>query len=92
VLEGPADEPEDRVGGRFGGDMGVRIQAVQSSETREAQVAEHVLGDQWRAEEENHVRDHDRAPKRPLRQRSRGDENHHIAGAEDQHQGLKALR
>jgi hypothetical protein len=56
VLEGPAHEREDRVGWRFCRDVGVRVQAVQGSHAGEAQVAEHVLGDQRWAQEQDQVR------------------------------------
>jgi hypothetical protein len=46
VLKRPADEREDPVGGRFGGEMRVRVEAVQGAHAREREIAEHVLGDQ----------------------------------------------
>jgi hypothetical protein len=67
VLEGPSEEREDRVTGGFGGDMRVGVKAVQGSHAGEAQVAEDVLGDQWRAQEQDHVRRHDRRHDRPRR-------------------------
>ena len=48
VLVGPAEEVEDRVGGRLRGEGGVGVQAVQRAQARVADIAEHVLGDQRR--------------------------------------------
>jgi hypothetical protein len=59
MLERPSDECEDRVRAGFRGDMRIRVQSVQSAHAREREVAEHVLGDQRRPEEEDHVRQHD---------------------------------
>jgi processive 1,2-diacylglycerol beta-glucosyltransferase len=90
VLEGPADEREHRIARRFGGDMRVRIQSVQGAQPGEAQIAEHVLGDQRWAEEENQVRGHDRGDEHPWRQPPRGEQHRQVATAHDQHQGLEA--
>jgi hypothetical protein len=53
VLEGPAYEQIDGVGGRLGGDVGVRIQPVQSAQSRKVEVAEHILGDQRWAQQQH---------------------------------------
>jgi hypothetical protein len=43
VLEGPADEAEDGVGGGFGGEMGVGVEAVEGPHPCERRIAEDVL-------------------------------------------------
>jgi len=43
VQERPADEPEHRVGGRFGRHVRVRVQAVEGSQAGEALIPEDVL-------------------------------------------------
>ncbi len=43
MLERPAEEVERRVGGRFRGEVRVRVQAVQGAHATERDVAEHVL-------------------------------------------------
>jgi hypothetical protein len=90
MLERPSDERKDRVGRRFGGDMGVGVQAVQRPHAREVQVAEHVLGDQRRTQEQRDMRDHDRRHDRPQRQRGGCQQDRHVACAHDQRQCLKA--
>jgi hypothetical protein len=70
MLVGPADEPEDFVAGGLSGDVRVRVQPVQRSEPREAEVAEHVLGDQRRAQQQDRVRSEDRRDDRAHRQRA----------------------
>ena len=75
VLKRPADEPEDRVSRSFGCKVRVGIQAVQRPEACEREVAEHVLGDQRRAEEQDHVGQHDRHDERTYVQRSRRQEH-----------------
>jgi hypothetical protein len=92
VLERPADKEEDRIAGRFGGDMRIRVQAVQSTQAREAEIAKHILGDQRRPDQQDHVRPHDRCHERAHRQRSRGQQHHQIARAHDQRERLKAAR
>ncbi len=67
VLERPSHELEDRVGARFGGDVGVWVKAVQGPHAREGEVAEDVLGDQRRPEQQ---RSRARArSRRPARER-----------------------
>jgi hypothetical protein len=90
VLEGPADELVHRVGGRFGGEVRVRVKAVQSPQARERQVAEHVLGDQRRAEQQDHVRHDDRHRDRRHPQPARRRQHQQVARAHDQHQRLEA--
>jgi hypothetical protein len=43
VLKRPADEVEHLVGGRFGGHVRIRVEAVQDPQPRERQIAEDVL-------------------------------------------------
>jgi hypothetical protein len=90
VLVGPADEPEDFVARRLRGDVRVRVQAVQRPQAGEAEVAEDVLGDQRRAQQQDRVRGHDRRDDRPHRQRARERQHEQVARAHDQRQRLKA--
>jgi hypothetical protein len=89
VLEGPADESEGGIGGGFCGDVRVRVEAVQGPHPREGEVAEHVLGDQRRAQHEDHVREHDRPCQRERRQRARCQQHEQVAAAHHEHQQLK---
>ena len=91
VLEGPPDERKDRVGGRLGSHMGVRIEAVQRAHARKREVPEHVLGDQRRPEQQDHVRQQHTREQRPHRQRARGHEHEHVARAHQQRERLKAM-
>ena len=90
VLERPADEAEDRVGGGFGREAGVRVEAVQRPHPRERDIAEDVLGDQGRAQCEDQVGGEDgrRDPAQP--QGARGRKRGHVGAADDQHQRLEA--
>ena len=90
VLEGPADEAEDMVPGCFGREVRVGVQAVQRAHASEGEVAEHVLGDQRRPEQEDHVGDHDRRRERGERQRPGRGEGDQVARADDQHERLEA--
>jgi hypothetical protein len=89
MLERPSDERKDRIGRCFGGDVRVRVQAVQCPHAGEVQVAEDILGDQRRAEEQGHVREHDRHHDRAQRQRPSCQQDRHVARAHDQRQCLK---
>jgi hypothetical protein len=89
VLEGPAHEREDRVGGRFGRHVGVGVEAVQDAQPPERQVAEHVLGDERWAEDERQVGGHHADRDRSSRQAPRGGEGGEVAGAHDQRQRLE---
>jgi hypothetical protein len=89
VLEGPADEREDRIRGSFGGDVRVGVETVQRPHPREGEIAEDVLREQRRPQHEDDVREHDRGPERERRQRARADEDEQVAAAHDQHQELK---
>jgi hypothetical protein len=90
VLKRPADEREDPVGGRFGGEVRVGVEAVQRAHARKREVTEHVLGDQRRSEQQDRVREHDRSRDRAHRKPSRGREDERVARAHDQREGLEA--
>jgi hypothetical protein len=90
VLEGPADESEDRVATRFGREVRVRVESVQRAEAGEGEVAEDVLGDQRWAEQKDQVGQHDPRRQDPDRQRAGGQQHDQVAAADDQHQGLEA--
>jgi hypothetical protein len=92
VLVGPAEEVVDRVGGNLSGEHGVGVKAVQRAQVREADVAEHVLGDQRRAEQQQRVGHEDRQRQRPQRQRARTQQHRHIAPGHHQRERLKARR
>jgi hypothetical protein len=68
VLERPSDEREDGVGRGFRRHVRIRVESVQSPHPPECQVPEHVLGDQRRAEQQDHVGRHDRDHQRAHRQ------------------------
>jgi hypothetical protein len=89
-LERPPDEPVHVVGGRFGGEVRVRVQSVQDPQPRERQIAEHVLGDQRRPEQQDRVRQHDRARERRQRQPRCDQQHQQVARAHEQHQRLEA--
>jgi hypothetical protein len=90
VLKRPADEAEDGVGRRFGCEVRIGIQAMQGSKARECQVAENVLGNQRWAQQQERVREHDRADERGHRQPACREQHEQVARAHDQHQRLKA--
>ena len=90
VLERPADERVHRVARRFGGEVRVRVEPVQRAHARERQVAEHVLGDQRRPQQQDHVRDHDRRRDPRERQPARGHQHQRVADADRQQQRLEA--
>jgi hypothetical protein len=89
MLERPSDERKDRIGRCFGGDMRVGVQAMKRPHAGEVQVAEDILGDQRRAEEQGHVRHHDRRHDRAQRQRPSCQQDRQVARAHDQGQCLK---
>ncbi len=90
VLERPADELEDRVGRRFGGHVRVRVEPMQGTHPGERQVAEHVLRDQRRTQQQDHMRQHDRAGERRDGELRRGHQHQHVARTHQQHQRLEA--
>jgi len=91
VLEGPAHEQVDGVGGRLGGDMRVGVEPVQSAQPREIEVAEHILGDQRWPEQQHEMRGDDRHPQRAPGQGARGEQHRHVAGGHDQRERLEAV-
>ncbi len=52
MLERPADERKDSVGWSFGRHVGVGVQPVQHAQASKLEVAEDVLGDERRAEQQ----------------------------------------
>jgi hypothetical protein len=92
VLVRPAEEREHFVARCLRGDVRVRVQSVQRAEPGEADVAEDVLGDQRRPEQQDRVREHDRDPQRAQRHRPRAHEDRDIRSAHHERQRLKAAR
>jgi len=91
ALERPADEREDRIVEGFGREVRVGVQAVKAAHAREGQVAEDVLGDQRRAEQQDQLDRHDRRRQQPPGKRSGGEQHHQVARAHDQHERLEAI-
>ncbi len=91
VLEDPAQERVHGVRGRLGGRVRVGIEAVQGAQAGEREVAEDVLGDQRRPQEQDQVGDHDAGRDRAHRQRSSAHEHEHVARAHQQHECLEAV-
>ncbi len=92
VLVGPAQEGEDFVARGLRRDVRVRVEAVQRAESREADVAEHVLGDQRRPEQQDRVGRHDCCRDRAQAERARRRQHEQVARAHDQAERLKAAR
>ncbi len=92
VLKRPPDEREHRVGGRFGGHVRVGVQPVQHAQPRKRQVAEHVLGDERRSQQQHHIHREDRREDRLARQRPGGKQHRHVARAHHKRQRLEAAR
>lgn len=84
MLEGPADEREDGIDGRFRGDVRIGVQAVQDPQARERQVAEHVLGDQRRTQQQQRVGRQDADGDSAPGQRSRRAQRSRVAGAKQE--------
>jgi hypothetical protein len=91
VLKRPADEPVQRVQSGLRRDVGIGVQAVQRPEAREAQVAEHVLGDQRRPKQQSQARERDGRCDRPPGERSSSRQRQGVAAAHDQRQQLKTV-
>jgi len=89
VLERPADVREDGIRRRFCRDVRVGVEPVQRAHAREREVAEHVFGDQRRAEHEDHVGEHDGAGERRDGKPAGADEHEPVAGAHQEHQQLE---
>jgi hypothetical protein len=92
ALKRPPHKWEHRVGGRFGGHMRVGVKAMQHTQPRKRQVAEHVLGEQWWSQQQHHVHRHDCRGDRPAREHPRGEQHCHIARAHRERQRLEAAR
>jgi hypothetical protein len=92
VLVRPADEREDFVAGGLGGDVRVRVETVQRAEAGERYVAEDVLREQGRPEQQDQMCGEDRSGDRAQRQRPRAEQHECVARAHDQHQRLEAAR
>ncbi|MEA2315041.1 MAG: hypothetical protein QOI03_1733 [Solirubrobacteraceae bacterium] len=90
VQERPAHERVDLIGARFGGDVGVWVEAVQRAQARERRVAEDIEGDQRRPEQHDHVGRDDPRREQTRRQHARAGEHEQVARAHDQNQRLKA--
>ena len=90
VLVRPAEEREHFVAGRLCGDVRVRVEPMQRAHPREADVAEHVLREQRRPEQQDHVRRRDRGGDRGEWERAREQQHEHVARAHDERQRLKA--
>jgi hypothetical protein len=90
VLIRPADEREDFVAGCLRRDVRVGVEPVERPEPGEADVAEDVLGERRRPEQQDRVRGEDRREDRPERQRPRAEQHERVARAHDQRQRLKA--
>jgi hypothetical protein len=90
VLEGPADEGEHGVRRGFRGQAGVGVEPVQRAQPRVADVAEDVLGDQRRAEQQHDVSRDDSRCQRHHVHAPRGGEHRNVARAHDQRERLEA--
>jgi hypothetical protein len=64
---------------------------VQSAQTGEAEVAEHVLGDQRWAQQQHDVCSDDRRPQCGPRYCARGKQHRQVARAHDQRERLEAI-
>jgi hypothetical protein len=90
VKERPADEPEDLVGRHFGGDVRIGVKTVQRSQAGEADVAEDVLGDQRRSQQQDQICGNDRHDQGAHCQRAAREQNQQVARRHDQHEVLEA--
>jgi len=89
ALERPAHEQVDRVGGRLGGDVRIRVHPLQGAEAGEVEIAEDVLGDQRRPDQQREVRGDDRRPDHPTGQHAHGEQHRQIARGHDQRERLE---
>ncbi len=92
VLIRPAEESKDFIARRLCCDVRVRVQAVQRAESGKADVAEHVLREQRRAEQQDHVGSDDRRGDSAQRQRARCEQHEHVTRAHDQAVELERAR
>ena len=89
MLERPADEAEDGVRGDLRRKVRVGVEPVQRSHPGERDVAEDVLGDQRRAEGQDHVCGDDRRGDPADRKRAGACQRQQVGAADDQHQRLE---
>jgi hypothetical protein len=92
VLKRPPDEREHRVGRCFGGDVRVRVKAVQHAHARKREITEHVLGEQRRSQQQHDVRQQDRCHDRAHGQRSGREQHRDVARAHHERERLEAVR
>lgn len=71
--------------------MRVRVHSVQSAQAGEIEVAEDVLGDQWRSDQQRQVRGDDRHPEHSPPQRAHGQQHCQVARGHDQRERLEAV-
>jgi hypothetical protein len=90
MLEGPADEGKDSVGWSFRRDVGIGVQSVQHPKASKLEVAEDVLRDERRAEQQQQVGGQDRKRDRLTGQGARGEQRRGVAGAHHERQHLEA--
>ncbi len=90
MLERPADKRKDSVGWSFGRDVRVGIQSVQHTQASKLEVAEDVLGDEWRAEQQKHVGRQDRKRDRLAGQDAGAKQRGNVACAHQKRQHLEA--
>jgi len=74
----------------FGRDVRIRVETVQHAQARKRQVAKHVLGDEWRSQQQHHVRRHDCERDCLARKSARCEQHGDVARAHHESQGLKA--
>ena len=91
VLKRPADEGEDRVRRGFGGDVRIGVHAVQHPQPRKRQVAEHVLGDQRRTQQQQRIGCQDRYRDGASGERSHRQQHRRVADAEHQRPQLEPV-
>jgi hypothetical protein len=92
MLERPADERKDSVGRSFRRDVGVGVQPVQHAQASKLEVAEDVLGDERRTEQQQQVGRQDRKRDRLAGQGAGGEQRGNVAGAHHERQHLEARR
>ncbi len=90
MLERPADERKDSVGWGFGRDVRVGVQSVQQAQASKLEVAEDVLRDERRAEQQQKVGRQDRKRDRLAGQVAGGEQRGNVAGAHHERQHLEA--
>jgi hypothetical protein len=92
VLVGPAQVVEDLVTGGFRRDARIGVQPVKRAHAREAEIAEHVLRDQRRTQQQDEVGREDRERERPPGKSTRHDQDREIAAGHHERERLEAAR